>query len=253
MSLKLKLDMFTNVPFYTDLHDEAASAQESLDTKSEVEDAKPEFVKQEDKHYSRLNSGEDEWTNLSTIVPYKASVSPPANSWISKLVKTVDKLTRKYSVPVEKRKPRAYIRKVKTSPIVPKEFSSLYTHLAIPDSEPIIVPEPYPTIAWDKVRFKPSLPSPKHYPLYSCSPDPTFYEDKPSNSGFACDGPYNLFKYQDPFGTLPGYRTNLGVVDVPTTPVGGYIYCPGSGWVVYATTPDAGGRGEPACSSASGG
>ena len=29
-----------------------------------------------------------------------------------------------------------------------------------------------------------------------------------------------------PFGSLPGYQTNLGVVAVPTIPMGGYVYCP---------------------------
>ena len=33
-------------------------------------------------------------------------------------------------------------------------------------------------------------------------------------------------QYGASFGTLPGYKTNLGVVAVPTTPVGGYVYFP---------------------------
>ena len=112
---------------------------------------------------------EDEWTNVSTIVPYTtvwdsapvlqekqkqgptvdkrrskdplstSSLPAPArkedakqNSWISKLVRTVDKLARKYAIPVEKRRSKAYKRKVKTSPIIPKVFSSLYTPEVIP-------------------------------------------------------------------------------------------------------------------------
>ena len=129
--MSLKLEMFTDVPVCTDMYDEAPSAQQSLNTKSEVRDAKSEVVQQEDQQHSRLNSGEDEWTNISTIVPYTAvsSTTPTsrpapalqknakANSWISKLVRTVDRLARKYSIPVEKRKSKAYMRKVKTSPI----------------------------------------------------------------------------------------------------------------------------------------
>ena len=47
-----------------------------------------------------------------------------------------------------------------------------------------------------------------------------------------------------PFGSLPGYKTNLGVVAVPTIPVGGYVYCPDAKkWVIFAeppTSPSAG-------------
>merc|ERR1719369_1577786 len=107
------------------------------------------------------------------------------------------------------------------SPIIPKEFASLYKHLAVPDPDPIHVPDPYPTVTWSSVRFKPSLPSPKPYPVHGCSPDPDLYEDKPNPY---CHGQlsenFALFKRQNPFGTLLGYQTNLGVVDVPTTPVG---------------------------------
>ena len=86
----------------------------------------------------------------------------------------------------------------------------------------------------------------------------TFFEDKPNPY---CHGQlstnFALFKRQNPFGTLPGYQTNLGVVDVPTTPVGGYVFSPGSGWVLYATTSSAGRgeaeRGRQPYSSASGG
>ena len=43
------------------------------------------------------------------------------------------------------------------------------------------------------------------------------------------------------FGTLPGFNT-LGIVAVPSTPVGGYVYCPDSKkWVIHATCPPGGG------------
>ena len=37
-----------------------------------------------------------------------------------------------------------------------------------------------------------------------------------------------------PFGTASGFLTNLGVVAMPTCPVGGYIYTEDGGWVLYA-------------------
>ena len=38
-----------------------------------------------------------------------------------------------------------------------------------------------------------------------------------------------------PFGTASGFPTNLGVVAMPTSPVGGYLYTEDEGWVLYAT------------------
>ena len=50
-----------------------------------------------------------------------------------------------------------------------------------------------------------------------------------------------------PFGSLPGFKTNLGVVAVPTIPVGGYVYCPvAKRWVIFAvsqSSPASTGRG----------
>ena len=41
-----------------------------------------------------------------------------------------------------------------------------------------------------------------------------------------------------PFGALPGFETNLGVVPIPQAPIGGYIYKGGTGdnttWQLYA-------------------
>ena len=41
-----------------------------------------------------------------------------------------------------------------------------------------------------------------------------------------------------PFGSLPGFETNLGIVSVPQAPIGGYIYKDGTGddttWQLYA-------------------
>ena len=38
-----------------------------------------------------------------------------------------------------------------------------------------------------------------------------------------------------PFGTANSFPTNLGVVAMPSDPVGGYIYTEDQGWVLYAT------------------
>ena len=93
------------------------------------------------------------------------------------MVKTLAKLETKYLTPEHKRKKRLFVRKQKTNSIVPKEFNSIYNDLAAPERDEVagIVPDPYPDIKWNFVKFKPSLPNPEPCSVYSCSQDPDFY------------------------------------------------------------------------------
>ena len=131
---------------------------------------------------------------------------------------------------------RLFTRSPTQSSIIPKEFSSIYYDLAAPelDPEPVTVPEPYLTIAWQDVRLKPSLPSPKEFPIYSASADPEFYQREMKDS---CGMMRHIFTQSgSPFGMLPGYETNLGVAAVPSVPVSGYVYSiEMKKWVLHAT------------------
>ena len=169
-------------------------------------------------------------------------------TFINRMAKTLAKLEAKYLIPEHKRKKRLFIRKEKASPIVPKEFDTIFHVLAAPEPEPVSVSEPFPHVRWSDVRFKPALPAPERCPVYSCSPDPAFYVEKSSPLYNGTDNFGSLARqYGQSFGTLPGYKTNLGVVAVPTTPVGGYVYCPDAKkWVLYAeprSSPSSAGRG----------
>ena len=163
---------------------------------------------------------------------------------IARLVKCLTKLEVKYSTPTHKRKERLFRRKKRTCAIVPKEFASIFDYLAEPDQEEVkLVPDAsYPEVKWNLVKFKPVLPTPESCPIYSCSQDSDFYENytDPDNGFIA-----NKFIERHPFGCLPGFVTNLGVVAVPKAPVGGYVYCPHSErWLIHATTPTTSRRSE---------
>jgi hypothetical protein len=141
-----------------------------------------------------------------------------------------------------------FIRKPRTKHIIPKEFSAIFHLLCAPEPDPIIVPDPYPTVDWSTVRFKPALPNPESCPVFSASQDPTVYQEKASP--WHPGQNYSTFTRENPFGTLPGYTTTHGIVAVPTTPVQGYIYCPDSKrWQLHASaaTEDRGtaGGGRP--------
>jgi len=151
-------------------------------------------------------------------------------TFISRMVKTITRLQTKYLTPEHKRKKRLFTRR-KTSPIVPKEFESIYHVLTAPVPDAVAVLDPFPHVRWSDVRFKPALPNPEQCLVHSCSPDAEFYV-------------HDFGYLASPFGTLPGYKTSLGVVAIPTIPVGGYVYCPEvKKWVLYAepqSSPSAG-------------
>ena len=174
----------------------------------------------------------------NTVVKFKD------RNFISRMVRTLTKLETKYQIPEHKRKKRLFSRKSKPGSIVPKELATIYNALAAPEPD-VIVPDPFPQVRWNDVRFKPGLPNPEPCPIQSCSPDPVFYVDRDSPS-FRCNFNFAYVASQNgrPFGALPGYATSLGVVAVPTTPVGGYVYCPDAKkWVLYAephSAPSAG-------------
>ena len=97
-----------------------------------------------------------------------------------------------------------------------------------------------PVINFAKVKphLHKNLPKPAQLPVQSCSPLPDFYRhcticaDANSKGQWAeshglkrCAPP---FEQLSPFGSLPGFETNLGVVAVPADPIGGYVYA--GGW-----------------------
>ena len=95
----------------------------------------------------------------------------------------------------------------------------------------VIVADPYPQVKWNDVRFKPVLPNPELCAVHSCSQDPEFYKDSDIPSTFKRWAPHS-------FGTLPGFKTSLGIVAVPSEPVGGYVYSPTERkWVIHAKPP----------------
>ena len=85
------------------------------------------------------------------------------------------------------------------------------------------------------------FPDVVYLPINSCSPDPAFYE---RNLPIGVhDTLTSAFWKENPFGTLPAIRTNLGPVQPPTDACYGYVWTE-DGWRVkaeHARVPDPGG------------
>ena len=108
--------------------------------------------------------------------------------------------------------------------------------------------QPYPKVDWSKINSytKRNLPKAELLPVYGCPQYPDTYPDAPNPEGRIvvcsttkdCSLPGCSHKTPikgHPFGSLFGYKTNLGVVALPSTPVGGYIYIEDEGWILHGT------------------
>ena len=92
--------------------------------------------------------------------------------------------------------------------------------------------------------------NPEPCPVHSCSQDPLFYQDTVDKSTYGyprrSDSDFNQLSGKS-FGTIPEYKTSLGIVAVSSNPVGGYVYCPEvKKWVIHAephSSPVLAGRG----------
>ena len=144
-------------------------------------------------------------------------------AYIAKITKALVKLEKKYKCPPEKRNPNKFKRKVRKTPIIPKEFTAIYHLLCAPDPDPVFVPDLMPQVNWSRLNkhFMKNLPTPETFRIHSCPQDPNFYKRHRVGSCV-------------PFGTRSVIMTNLGVVGLPSEPVHGYVW-QGGEWTIHAT------------------
>ena len=159
--------------------------------------------------------------------------------------------------PNSRYKPRRH--RGKKSRVIPSELSVLWSNSTEIFQERQVKPpqaELTPRVNWDKVNqgAMKRFPKPSWQPIFSVSPSPSFYEksckcpafiikyhrDGEVRQPYVCGCP-TQFTLQNPFGVLPGYITNLGVVPVPDSPVHGYIWDQASyDWILHAEFPTSG-------------
>ena len=165
--------------------------------------------------------------------------------------------------PNSRYKPRRH--RGKKSRVIPAELSMLWSHSAeIFQERKVSQPnkvEITPRVNWDRVNqgAMRRFPKPFFQPIHSVSPLASFYERScscprliqghplahqdmdiygrvPNNCGCPTQ-----FEMPEPFGFLPGYVTNLGVVPVPDTPIHGHIWDQDSqDWILHAEYPTSG-------------
>ena len=92
---------------------------------------------------------------------------------------------------------------------------------------------PTPAVDFSKIRphLYRNLPKPEPFPVHGCSVALTIqnFTQSTRSNALMGGGKTTKFEVRNPFGTIPGFLTNLGIVPVPAIPTGGYIYSGGVG------------------------
>ena len=213
---------------------------------------------QEEKLSLPLPEVEDSFTDdPETSVSTEKGAQDPGiiketDPFISTLIKTIKKVAPNLCY-----KPK-HLRRKKFK-VVPFEFASVWRNLPSIFSEDessniTNIEDSLPGIAFEKVNSGAikRFPTPSKFPVMSASQDESFYEKPCDHSQYRINyNNYNLephpcdclanFEKPNPFGSLPGYETNLGVVRVPSTPLYGYVWdTASSNWLLHAEVPQQG-------------
>ena len=148
--------------------------------------------------------------------------------------------------------------------LVPKYLRTLFRRWTDPSLEvdKVVKPvlptvSPYPKVDWQRLA-KPSfknpvgLPPTQEWPIQGCAPEKgkwclDYRCERAGSCGNNCqsrtlDLSSNRYfpSTTSPFGTIPGYGTNLGVIAPPAGPINGYVSHPDTGYrVLYAQQPSA--------------
>ena len=223
---------------------EATAEEESTDSDSYIrgEDTQLSLT---DGKLTQFTRTEGEESNMKSEVP---GVKQETDSFVKKTLMAIKKVA-----PNLRYKPK-HLRRKKFK-VIPYEFASVWRNCSsIFSEEKSSSPSPstqsiVPKVAWEKVNMAAlkKLPAPTTFPVQTASPSPQFYnktEGCPSGcpqyeAGRRRECSCRLgFDKPNPFGSLLGFKSNMGVVSVPSEPLFGHIWdTDTSSWILHAEIP----------------
>ena len=180
-------------------------------------------------------------TSQHNTAPAAAAQTGDNNTIITNILSCISR-TAPASIfnPRKSKKLRQKRRKLAEKKAIHPDLMSVWTNATTlykdPDTRRVYVPSPFPKVDWSKVnrRLISHIPDPTPQPVHGVHQDPAFYESKEVLKPHV-PGTYpkrhtmivpSRFRDKDPFGSLPGYLTDAGVIhpDSNTDPVYGYVW-----------------------------
>ena len=175
------------------------------------------------------------------------------NDFIPKIISSIRQIApknvykrRKFAARRRRHRRKRNLRQISS---IEPELRSIFNSVSVGDLfAPSAVSKPPPTSNLPTINLSRinkqmlrRLPDVVYLPVHSCSPEPSFYEKNVPIGVW--DTLTSKFWRENPFGTLPSIRTNLGPIPPPTDDCYGYVWTE-DGWRVKAErarVPDPGG------------
>ena len=105
----------------------------------------------------------------------------------------------------------------------------------------------FPTVDWTSVnkRFLSNVPAPVSLPIHGCFQNPEDYENQYERSDYGTyENKGSKFTNEFPFGSILGFHTDAGPIQVPDQVIHGHVYDERQGWILHASYKDEEGKSE---------
>ena len=242
------LDVSFNSSFYHFLHDPDDEYEED-----NMNDEENDMMKDEENSVKKDEDDAEDDDRGNSVIDVSDDVKNE-DILVTKLISTISKIApklvynrRKHSM--KRRRNRRKRKRISAENVEPELRSLWHNCSSVGDLfAPSAVSKPPPTSNLPTINLSRinkqmlrRLPDVVYLPVHSCSPEPSFYEKNVPIGVW--DTLTSKFWRENPFGTLPSIRTNLGPIPPPTDDCYGYVWTE-DGWRVKAErarVPDPGG------------
>ena len=175
--------------------------------------------------------------DVNTIHKEEADIKQ--NNVVLNIISTISRVAPDLTYNVRKANS---IRKTRMMKKVCAEFRTMWNHATTLFS-PIQKSRtshtvPYPKVDWTSVnkRFLSNVPSPVSLPVHGCFQNPKDYENQYERSDYGTmmnNG--SKFTNEFPFGSILGFHTDAGPIQVPDHVIHGHVYDAKQGWILHAS------------------
>ena len=250
-----------------DEYDRSSKAEDEYDRSSKAEDeydrsskAEEEYDRSSEAEDDRSSEAEDNIAGSSEVedniagsseVEHVIKPSPKVDHAIANILSTISRVAPNLSYNARKAKAMRMTRKMKRMcPELRTMWSNATTIFSSPMQKSLSTTDPsdsFPTVDWTSVnkRFLSNVPAPVSLPIHGCFQNPEDYENQYVRSDYGTyENKGSKFTNEFPFGSILGFHTDAGPIQVPDQVIHGHVYDERQGWILHASYRDKEGKSE---------
>ena len=187
----------------------------------------------------------------SSEVEHVIKPSPKVDHAIANILSTISRVAPNLSYNARKAKAMRMTRMMKRMcPELRTMWSNATTIFSSPMQKSLSSTDPgdsFPTVDWTSVnkRFLSNVPAPVSLPIHGCFQNPEDYENQYERSDYGTyENKGSKFTNEFPFGSILGFHTDAGPIQVPDQVIHGHVYDERQGWILHASYRDKEGKSE---------